>query len=80
MQVGSDISIKQLDFAGNVTDAFFPTGTIINVEPKILIQDSLKFVKLKIHVERSLPFPNELSTEIKKTYTDTEVLLKIKKK
>jgi general secretion pathway protein D len=76
MQVGSDISVKQLDFAGNVTDAFFPTGTIINVEPRVLIQDTLKIVKLKIHIERSLPHPDELSTEISRTYTDTEVMLK----
>ncbi len=78
MQVGSDISVKQLDFAGNVTDAFFPTGTIINVEPKILVYDTLKIVKLKIHVERSLPHPDELSTAINRTYTDTEVMLKNK--
>jgi len=76
MQVGSDISVKQLDFAGNVTDAFFPTGTIINVEPNVSNYDSVKTVHLKIHVERSIPAPSELSTEISRTVTDTEILLR----
>jgi len=76
MQVGSDISVKQLDFAGNVTDVFFPTGTIIKVNPKVYSKDSLDFTLLKIHVERSIPQPGELSTEIKKTLTNTEVVLR----
>ncbi|MCP5063680.1 MAG: type II and III secretion system protein [Ignavibacteriae bacterium] len=76
MQVGSDISVKQLDFAGNVTDAFFPTGTIIKVNPKVYRKDSLDFALLKIYVERSIPQPGELSTEIKKTLTNTEVILR----
>ncbi len=78
MQVGSDISVKQLDFAGNVTDAFFSTGTIIKVIPKVFSNDSSDFALLKIHVERSIPRPDELSTEIKRTLTDTEVILRDK--
>ncbi len=76
MQVGSDISIKQLDFAGNVTDAFFPTGTIINVEPIVISKDTSDFALLKLQVERSIPNPGELSTIIKKTLTNTEVILR----
>ncbi len=33
IQVGSDFSVKQRDFAGNVVEKFFPTGTIIEVTP-----------------------------------------------
>ena len=76
MQVGRDFSIKQLDFAGNVTDAFFPTGTIINVLPKVYSKDSLDFALLKVKVERSIPQPGEISTIVNKTLTDTEVLLR----
>jgi len=76
MQVGSDVSIKQLDFAGNVTDAFFPTGTIINVEPKVYSKDNNDYALVKVKVERSIPYPDEVSTIIKKTLTDTEVLLR----
>jgi len=78
MQVGSDISIKQFDFAGNVTDAFFPTGTIILVEPQVIIRDTLKVTKLKIHVERSSSIPQNDNKEINRTFTETEVLLKNK--
>lgn len=76
MQVGSDISVKQLDFAGNVTDAFFPTGTIINVQPNVYNKDTLNFALIKVQVERSIPYLGNVSTEIKKTLTDTEVLLR----
>ncbi|MEX0823394.1 MAG: hypothetical protein WD008_03335, partial [Balneolaceae bacterium] len=36
IQVGQDFSIKQRDFAGNVTDQFFSTGTILTVTPQIV--------------------------------------------
>lgn len=75
MQVGSDISVKQLDFAGNVSDHFIPTGTIIEVTPYIHKKDTTDFARLLVHVERSTPFPDELSTEIKKTSSSTEVIM-----
>lgn len=76
MQVGSDISIKQKDFAGNVLDVFYPTGTIIDVTPTIYAEDTLNFTLLNINVERSFAIPGELSTEIKKTQTKSELILK----
>ena len=36
IQVGQDFSIKTRDFAGNVIDKFFSTGTILNVTPYII--------------------------------------------
>lgn len=75
MQVGSDVSVKQLDFAGNVTDVFVPTGTIIEVVPHIYNNDTLEFAKLNVHVERSTAYPHEVSTQIKKTSSDTEVIM-----
>ncbi|MCX6152215.1 MAG: hypothetical protein NTX22_16940 [Ignavibacteriales bacterium] len=75
MQVGSDFSIKQRDFAGNVMDTFFPTGIIIEVYPKIYSLDTLDYALLKLNVERSIAFPDPLSTEIKKTNATSEVIM-----
>ncbi|MDP2304226.1 MAG: hypothetical protein Q8N03_17590 [Ignavibacteria bacterium] len=75
IQVGSDISIKQRDFSGNIIESFFSTGSIIKVTPYIYNEDSLEFVLLDLDVERSSGFPSEVSTEIKKTTAKTQVLM-----
>ena len=75
IQVGSDFSVKQKDFSGNVTDNFFSTGSIIKVTPYVYEQDGLEYVLLDLDVERSSGFPSELSTEIKKTSAKTQVLM-----
>lgn len=74
-QVGSDFSIKERDFAGNLIDKFYSTGTIIKVTPYIYNEDGIDYVLLKLHVERSSAIPGELSTEIRKTQAETSVLL-----
>lgn len=76
MQVGSDFSIKQKDFAGNVMDAFYPTGTIIEVVPKILNFDTIKCALLNVNIERSYAVPGLISTEVKKTNASSEVILR----
>ena len=76
MQVGDDISVKQLDFAGNVTDNFIPTGTIIEVTPKLGEHEKLEYALVDVHVERSVPYPGEISTSISKTSSNTEVIMK----
>jgi general secretion pathway protein D len=75
IQIGSDFSIKQKDFAGNVTDAFFSTGAIIKVTPFVLREDSLDYVLLKLDVERSSATPSTSVTEVKKTSASTQVLM-----
>ncbi|HRI47430.1 MAG TPA: hypothetical protein PK559_10040 [Ignavibacteriaceae bacterium] len=75
IQVGSDISIKQRDFSGNVIETFFSTGSIIRVTPYIYNEDSMEYVLLDLEVERSSGFPSEVSTEIKKTTAKTQVLM-----
>jgi len=74
-QVGSDISIKERDFSGNLIDKFYSTGTIIEVTPYIYNQDGLEYVLLKVKVERSSAIPDVISTEIRKTAATTSVLL-----
>lgn len=74
-QVGSDFSIKERDFAGNLIDKFYSTGTIIEVTPYIYNEEGIDYVLLKLKVERSSAIPGELSTEIRKTQATTSVLL-----
>ena len=75
IQIGSDISIKQRDFAGNVIDKFYSTGTIIEVTPFIYSEDGIDYILLKLKVERSSAIPGQITTEIRKTVASTEVLL-----
>ncbi len=75
IQIGSDISIKQRDFAGNVIDVFVSTGTIIEVTPHIYTEDGIDYVLLKIKVERSSANPDVVSTEIRKTTAQSEIMM-----
>ncbi len=75
IQIGSDFSIKQRDFAGNVTDQFFQTGSIIDVTPNIYNEQGIDYIVLKLAVERSTAFPSELSTEIRKTKANSQILM-----
>jgi type IV pilus assembly protein PilQ len=75
IQIGSDFSIKTRDFSGNIIDKFYPTGTIIEVTPYIYREDNLDYVLLNLNVERSSAVPSEISTEIRKTSANTQVLM-----
>lgn len=75
IQIGSDFSVRTKDFAGNTTEKFFPTGTIITVTPYIQKEEGIDYVLLNIGVERSSFTSTELTTEIKKTTAATQVLM-----
>ncbi len=75
IQVGSDFSVKQRDFAGNVVEKFFPTGTIIEVTPFVYTEDNVDYTLLKLNVERSSFVAGETTTEIKKTSANTQVVM-----
>lgn len=75
IQIGSDISIKQRDFAGNIIDVFYSTGTIIEVTPYIYNEDNQDYFLLKVSAERSSAIPGEITTEIKKTTVATDLLM-----
>ncbi len=75
IQVGQDFSIKTLDFAGNVIDNFFSTGTILKVKPIVIQESDVNFIYLNIHAERSSAIPDAVSTTINKSQADTDVLL-----
>ncbi|MEX1062324.1 MAG: SPOR domain-containing protein, partial [Balneolaceae bacterium] len=75
IQVGEDFSIKQRDFAGNVTDQFFSTGTILTVTPQIVDYQDTTFIYLDLEVERSSAQPDPVSTVISKEQASTHTLL-----
>lgn len=75
IQVGSDFSVRTKDFAGNTTEKFFPTGTIIEVVPYVFNENSIDYILLKIIVERSSFNANEQTTEIRKTTAETQAIL-----
>jgi len=75
IQVGEDFSIKQRDFAGNVTDQFFSTGTILEVIPQIVEYADTTLIYLEIEAERSSAQPDPVSTTINKQTANTHALL-----
>lgn len=75
IQVGQDFSIKQRDFAGNVTDNFVSTGTILEVVPVVIVERDTSFIHLTISAERSSATPDPISTIINKQMAQTIVLL-----
>lgn len=75
IQVGSDFSTREKDFAGNTIERFYSTGTIIRVTPYVLNENGKNYILLDLNVERSAAIPGQISTEIKKTKANTNVLL-----
>jgi len=75
IQVGQDFSIKQRDFAGNVTDRFFSTGTILLVRPQIVEVGDTTLIYLDIEAERSSAQPDPVSTIINKQQANTHALM-----
>jgi type IV pilus assembly protein PilQ len=75
IQVGQDFSIKTRDFAGNIIDNFFSTGTIMTVTPIVHVENDMTFIHLSLHAERSSAIPDPVSTTINKSQANTDVLL-----
>lgn len=75
IQVGQDFSIKQRDIAGNVTDQFFSTGTILTVTPTVITANDTTFIHVDVAVERSSAQPDAVSTIINKQQASTQALL-----
>ena len=75
VQVGTDFSIKQRDFAGNVTDMFYSTGTILEVTPKVYTYGTTTLIDLPYLATRSTVNPGTISTLINKTEGSGRVVL-----
>lgn len=74
-QVGSEFSIKERDFAGNLIDKFYQSGTIIEVTPHIINEDGVDYVLCKVRIEKSTVIPGSITTEKPKTEVTTSLLL-----
>ncbi|MFZ0453765.1 MAG: type II and III secretion system protein [Ignavibacteriaceae bacterium] len=75
IQVGQDISVKQRDFAGNVVEKFFSTGSIIDVTPYVYKEDGVDYILLNVNVERSSFVPDPTTTIINKTQASTQLVM-----
>ncbi|TVR35984.1 MAG: hypothetical protein EA390_01045 [Balneolaceae bacterium] len=75
IQVGQDFSIKQRDFAGNVTDQFFSTGTILTVTPHIVEVGDTTLIYIDLQAERSSAQPDPVSTIVNRQQANTHALL-----
>jgi general secretion pathway protein D len=75
IQVGQDFSIRERDFAGNLLDKFYSAGTIIKVQPQVIVEQGIPFIHVSVDVERSSVTPGSVSTIINKTQAQTNLLL-----
>jgi general secretion pathway protein D len=75
IQVGTDFSIKQKDFAGNVIESFFSTGAIIEVTPFVYTEEGVNYILLNVGVERSSFTPDPTTTEVRKSSASSQVIL-----
>lgn len=67
IQIGTDFSVKEKDFAGNTVERFYPSGTILTVTPKILKVNDIEFIDLNYTIERSTVTTGATSTLLDKT-------------
>ena len=70
LQVGTDFSIKERDFSGNIIDKFYSTGTILDVSAKVYRYGSTDFIDISYHAERSSVAPGSVSTLVNKSQSD----------
>lgn len=74
VQVGQDFTVFTKDFAGNAISDVISTGTILEVTPTIVTEDSVEFVHLVVEAERSTLL-DPVRQVINKTKASTSALL-----
>jgi type IV pilus assembly protein PilQ len=75
LQVGTDFSIKERDFSGNIIDKFYSTGTILEVTPKVYTYGTTCLIDLPYKATRSTVTPGQISTLINKTEGEGRLVL-----
>ena len=76
IQVGSDIAYTTKDFSGNTITQFFSTGSIVDVTPLVMEEDSITYIHLELKIERSsTTAAGEGGLEIKKSEAQTSLLM-----
>ena len=75
-KVGNDFSIKERDFAGNIIDKFYQSGTIIEVTPHIYNEEGIDYIFMTVRIEKSSVTPTALTVDKPITEISTKVLLR----
>ncbi|MBN1397847.1 MAG: hypothetical protein JXA06_07435 [Bacteroidetes bacterium] len=75
LQVGDDFSVLEKDFSGNTVQKFYPTGTILNIRPRIFKVGDMEFVDIQYKVEKSTFEATTVTTVIHKTSTSGSLTL-----
>lgn len=75
-KVGNDFSIKERDFAGNIIDKFYQSGTIIEVTPHIYTEEGIDYIFMTVRIEKSSVNPTALTVDKPITEVTTKVLLR----
>jgi general secretion pathway protein D len=75
LQVGDDFSVLQKDFSGNTVQVFYPTGTILNIKPRIFKVGEMEFIDIQYKVEKSTFEASTVTTIIHKTSTSGSLTL-----
>jgi hypothetical protein len=75
LQVGDDFSVLEKDFSGNTVQKFYPTGTILNIKPRIFKVGEMEFIDVQYKVEKSTFEATQVTTIIHKTSTSGSLTL-----
>jgi type IV pilus assembly protein PilQ len=75
LQVGDDFSVLEKDFSGNTVQRFYPTGTILNIKPRIFKVGDMEFIDIQYKVEKSTFEATTVTTIIHKTTTSGSLTL-----
>jgi general secretion pathway protein D len=75
LQVGDDFSVLEKDFSGNTVQKFYPTGTILNIKPRIFKVGEMEFMDIQYKVEKSTFEASTVTTIIHKTSTSGSLTL-----
>lgn len=75
LQVGDDFSVLEKDFSGNTVQKFYPTGTILNIKPRIFKVGEMEFMDIQYRVEKSTFEASSVTTIIHKTSTSGSLTL-----
>ncbi len=75
LQVGDDFSVLEKDFSGNTVQKFYPTGTILNIKPRIFKVGEMEFIDIQYKVEKSTFEASTVTTVIHKTSTSGSLTL-----
>jgi general secretion pathway protein D len=75
VQIGTDFSVRSRTISGDITEQFYPTGTILDVTPTVMKIGDFEFVDISLSVERSSVTPGDITTIINRSKADTKLLL-----